>query len=278
MNSFSLKVRVARKRVEAIDICSFELVSGDGQPLPAFSAGSHVDVLTPSGLTHQYSLCNNPSESHRYLLGVLNDPRSRGGSRSMHESPTEGDVIEINMPKNHFALAHEATRDLLVAGDVGITPILCMADRLATGSAAFELHYCTRSPERTAFKQWIDDASFSRHVHFHFDNGPVGQRLDLARLFVRPEDGTHVYVCGPGGSSMQSSVRRASTAGQIRNCNMSFSLPRRRSPARTLASKCSLRARAESLSCRGRKPSFRRLQKQTSSSRPHVSRACVAPA
>ena len=82
----TLSVRVARKHVEAVDICTFELVAVDGSPLPAFSAGSHVDVQLPGGLTRPYSLCNDPTESHRYLIGVLRDPASRGGSRAMHDA------------------------------------------------------------------------------------------------------------------------------------------------------------------------------------------------
>ncbi len=70
----TLNVRVARKAVEAVDICAIELVSVDGTPLPAFSAGSHIDVHLPGGITRQYSLCNDPTESHRYLIGVLKDP------------------------------------------------------------------------------------------------------------------------------------------------------------------------------------------------------------
>ena len=60
MNRQSLTVRVARKAIEAVDICTFELVSTEGAPLPAFSAGSHVDVHLPNGITRQYSLCNDP--------------------------------------------------------------------------------------------------------------------------------------------------------------------------------------------------------------------------
>src|SRR2546426_9727581 len=114
MTGSTLNVRVARKAVEAVDICAVELVSVDGTPLPPFSAGSHVDVHLPGGLTRQYSLCNDPSESHRYLLGVLKDPASRGGSRAMHEQVEEGDMLTISPPRNHFALAHHARRSLLL--------------------------------------------------------------------------------------------------------------------------------------------------------------------
>lgn len=199
MSSPSLQVRVARKVQEAQDICSFELVSASGAALPAFSAGSHVDVLLPGGLTRQYSLCNDAAESHRYLLGVLRDPGSRGGSQAMHEQVQEGDLLQISPPRNHFPLAAQAQRSLLLAGGIGITPILCMAERLAVTGADFELHYCTRSPERTAFLQRIQDSGFAGSAHFHFDDGAAGQKLDIPALLATPAAGVHLYVCGPKG-------------------------------------------------------------------------------
>src|SRR5438552_10227986 len=177
MDASDMNVRVARKTIEAVDICTFELIHSEGKSLPAFSAGSHIDVHMPNGLTRQYSLCNDPSEGHRYLIGVLRDVASRGGSRAMHEQVKEGDVLHVSAPKNHFPLAHEATHSVLMAGGIGVTPILCMAERLAVTGASFEMHYCTRSPERTAFRERIAASTFSQRVHFHFDDGPEGQKL-----------------------------------------------------------------------------------------------------
>ncbi len=195
----TISVRVARKHQEAVDICTFELVAQDGSPLPAFSAGSHVDVHLPGGLTRPYSLCNDSTESHRYLIGVLRDPASRGGSQAMHDQVAEGQVLQIGAPANHFPLAHDARRHLLLAGGIGVTPILCMAERLANTSADFEMHYCTRSPERTAFHQRIAASSFAPKVHFHFDDGEAAQKLDIAALLNAPASGVHLYVCGPKG-------------------------------------------------------------------------------
>jgi vanillate O-demethylase ferredoxin subunit len=195
----TLAVRVARKAQEARDICTFELVDVKGGALPPFSAGSHVDVHLPGGLTRQYSLCNDPKETHRYLIGVLLDPASRGGSKAMHEQVKEGQELQISAPKNHFPLAHDARRSLLLAGGIGVTPILCMAERLAIAGADFEMHYCTRSRDRTAFANRIESASFAGKVKFHFDDGAAAQKLDLAGLLGKPQPGTHVYVCGPKG-------------------------------------------------------------------------------
>jgi len=194
----SLEVKVIRKTIEAEGITSFELARADGAPLPAFSAGSHVDVQIPGGLTRQYSLCNDATEQHRYRIAVLRDPASRGGSVAMHEAVNEGDVIRISPPKNHFPLQH-APRTLLLAGGIGVTPLLCMAQRLAAIHADFTLHYCTRSAERTAFRQEIGSSAFADKVRFHFDAGPAEQKLDLPAVLAGATPEHQLYVCGPAG-------------------------------------------------------------------------------
>jgi vanillate O-demethylase ferredoxin subunit len=208
----TLQVRVARKATEALDIVTLELVATDGSPLPPFGAGAHIDVQLPGGITRQYSLCNDPKETHRYLIGVLRDPASRGGSQTVHDVVKEGDVLQISTPKNHFPLAHDAKKSVLLGGGIGITPILCMAERLANAGAAFEMHYATRSPERTAFRERIASSGFADKVAFHFDNAAAGQKLDLAKLLVKPEAGTHLYVCGPKGF-MDAVLNTARTQG-----------------------------------------------------------------
>jgi vanillate O-demethylase ferredoxin subunit len=199
MSSLTLPVQVTRKLVEAQDICSLELMATDGRALPSFSAGAHVDVQLPGGLVRQYSLCNDPRESHRYLIAVLRDPASRGGSAAVHEQVQQGQRLNISLPRNHFALARDSRRSLLLAGGIGVTPILCMAERLAQLGADFEMHYCTRSRGRTAFLQRIEASSFADRVQLHHDDGDAAQRLDLARVLAAPESGVHLYVCGPRG-------------------------------------------------------------------------------
>ena len=167
--------------------------------MPAFSAGSHVDVQLSEGVTRQYSLCNDPAESHRYVIAVLKDPNTRGGSKAMHERVQPGDVLTISPPKNHFPLAHGASRSLLLAGGIGVTPILCMAERLSVLGAEFEMHYATRSRGRTAFAARIQQAPYASRVRFHFDDGAPEQKLDVSRVLAAAGDGTHLYVCGPKG-------------------------------------------------------------------------------
>src|SRR3546814_1316567 len=120
------------------DVCSSDL----------FSAGSHIDVNMSNGLVRQYSLCNVPGERDRYLIAVLRDPNTRGGSAFMHDCVQQGDNITISQPRNLFELERDARRSILFAGGIGVTPILAMAERLAQIDASFELHYCGRSRSR----------------------------------------------------------------------------------------------------------------------------------
>jgi vanillate O-demethylase ferredoxin subunit len=195
----TLAVRVARKHTEAEGICSLELVSVSGGALPAFTAGAHIDVHLPGGLTRQYSLCNSPLEAHRYVIAVLRDPASRGGSRAVHDAVHEGDTLTISVPKNHFALATDASRHLLLAGGIGVTPLLAMAEQLTAQGESFALHYCARSKSRAAFVQRMLDAPFAAHVHMHWDDEPGPSAFDAAALLAQIQPGTHLYVCGPKG-------------------------------------------------------------------------------
>ncbi|MBK4997078.1 oxidoreductase [Pseudomonas sp. S37] len=189
---------VVSRNNEAQGICSFELAAADGSLLPAFSAGAHIDVHLPDGLVRQYSLCNHPEERNRYVIGVLNDPASRGGSRCLHEQVQAGARLRISTPRNLFPLAEGAQRSLLFAGGIGITPILCMAEQLSHSGHDFELHYCARSSERAAFVERIRSAPFAGRLFVHFDEQPE-TRLDIAHVLGAPQEDLHLYVCGPGG-------------------------------------------------------------------------------
>lgn len=193
-----ITVKVVRKAQEAEDIVSLELASVDGKPLPSFSAGAHIDVHIRDGLIRQYSLLNDCTEQNRYVIGVLRDPESRGGSVAVHDAINEGDVIQISEPRNHFELV-PAPHSLLLAGGIGVTPILCMARRLSQTQASFEMHYCARSRSRMAFHDAIQGASFADRVHFHFDDGDAAQKLNLPAVLAAAPAGSHVYVCGPTG-------------------------------------------------------------------------------
>jgi vanillate O-demethylase ferredoxin subunit len=209
MTMSMLKVRVASKAQETADICTLELTAVEGAALPAFSAGAHVDVHLPNGLVRQYSLCNNPSETQRYVIAVLKDQASRGGSRAVHEAVAQGDELTISMPRNLFGLADSAQHSILLAGGIGVTPILSMAHALQDQQKPFEMHYCAKSKESAAFQQHLGASALSSNVHFHYSNE---QRADLAQLLARPDAHTHLYACGPA-RFMDAVLQTAQTLG-----------------------------------------------------------------
>jgi vanillate monooxygenase ferredoxin subunit len=196
--SLALTVRIATLRREAADIISLDLLDRDGRELPSFTAGSHIDVEILPDIVRQYSLMNDPAETARYSIAVLREPKSRGGSVAVHQNLKVGDALRISEPRNHFGLAAGARRSLLLAGGIGITPLYSMAHELSRKSGEFELHYCARSPGRAAFVGSMRKEAWGDHVHWHFDDGPASQKLDLD-LLSGPKADDHLYVCGPPG-------------------------------------------------------------------------------
>lgn len=179
-------------------INGYEFVDPQGRELPAFSAGGHVDVRLGNGLVRQYSLHNDPADRHRYCVAVLLEPESRGGSRFLHQQARVGDLFEISEPRNNFPLA-KADRHLLIAGGIGVTPMMSMTAELRRRGAEFLLHYCTRTPEKTAFRDELAPLIDEGRVVLHHDGGDPARGLDLAAALRGVSPGTHVYYCGPSG-------------------------------------------------------------------------------
>ncbi|MFM0416943.1 PDR/VanB family oxidoreductase [Paraburkholderia aromaticivorans] len=205
-----MKVKLTRKVEIAANIAEFHLASAGGEPLPAFSPGAHIDVCL-GALTRQYSLCNDPRDAGAYVLGVLREEASRGGSHAMH-ALVEGDELEISEPKNHFPLDKSAKHSILIAGGIGVTPILSMAQFLSGIDASFEVHYCTRDRSRTAFHERFVQKDLRDHSHLYFDNEVGSARLDLPEILRTPHPAQHLYVCGPGGF-IDACLNAASAAG-----------------------------------------------------------------
>ena len=190
---------IARRIVSVTPrIKTVELVAADGAALPAFTAGAHIDVALGNGEERSYSLLNDCTEQNRYVIAVLRETESRGGSMWVHDSLREGDRLISSPPTNNFPINEAGERHILIAGGVGITPILSMARRLKALGAAFTLYYCARSRGEAAFIDEIE-AEFRDRLTAHFDGGDPARGLDVAALLKdRPAAG-HVYVCGPAG-------------------------------------------------------------------------------
>lgn len=193
----TLHARLHAIVLEADGIATFEFRRADGGELPAFSAGAHIDVHIGPGCVRQYSLCNDPAERHRYVVAVLREESGRGGSKAMHDDLRIGRSVTLGAPRNFFPLVRDARRHLLVAGGIGVTPIMAMAAELESQGREFFLHYCTRSPERTAFRPRVEALASAGRAAIHHDGGDPARGLDLAALLRQHEAGTHLYYCGP---------------------------------------------------------------------------------
>ena len=201
-----LRLRVARTALLTARIRQLELAAEDGAALPGFTAGAHIEVDVGEDEARSYSLLNDPAETHRYVIAVLLEPASKGGSAFMHGQVHDGDLITVQPPSNDFPLDERAEVSILIAGGIGITPMLSMTERLASLGRAFTLHYCTRHRDDAPFAAELERRLGDRVV-LHHDNGDPTQGLDVAALLKKRAPGAHVYVCGPRG--MIQSVREA---------------------------------------------------------------------
>jgi vanillate O-demethylase ferredoxin subunit len=180
----------------AARINGYELVDPDGQDLPPFSAGAHISVQLAEGILRDFSLWNDPAERTRYCIAVLREGLT---SSRLHEDVRVGALVAASVPRNNFPLAAEAERHLLIAGGIGITPIMAMIAELRRRRAEFHVHYCTRSPEETAFLEDLAVLGALGRVQFHHDGGDPTKGLDIAATLREIRPGTHLYYCGPAG-------------------------------------------------------------------------------
>lgn len=174
------------------------LVSTTGEALEPFTAGAHIDVSLPSGITRQYSLINDAGEGC-YRVCVNLDANSRGGSAWLHETLAEGDTLTISAPRNNFPLVEDAAMSILIAGGIGITPILAMVRRLAALRRPWRLYHCTRTIARTPFAEELRAIAAQgggEVVHIH-DGIPGIRPLDIGAVVAAAPAATHFYCCGP---------------------------------------------------------------------------------
>jgi phthalate 4,5-dioxygenase reductase subunit len=193
----SMNLTVRRKSAIADGITLFELAYPDGRELPPFDAGAHIALTTPNGLLRRYSLCNAPSERQRYVIAVKRDEEGGGGSKSMVDELAAGATVAVSAPLNYFPLAQHATRYLLLAGGIGITPLLSMVHELRARQADFQLIYCARFPESTAFLDELADPGLAGRVQVHHSHGDPARSFELEPLLAEHAAGTHLYCCGP---------------------------------------------------------------------------------
>ena len=203
----TLTVMVKRKWQTADGVVGFELAARDGH-LPTFQPGAHIDVHLPNGLIRQYSITNGPGELLSYVIGVKQENASTGGSKVLVESVRENDLLTISEPRNNFPLRRDATRTVLIAGGIGITPLLSMARFLDQSSLPYELHYFVRDEQQVAFKDQLN--ALRGKVIFHIGVAVPDVAPTISALLGPHSMAQHVYVCGPG--PMLETVRTSATA------------------------------------------------------------------
>ncbi|MGF7006263.1 Rieske 2Fe-2S domain-containing protein [Aminobacter sp. BE322] len=191
----TIRVEVARKWQAADGIAGFELRPIKGL-LPTFQPGAHIDVHMPNGLIRQYSITNGPGESDSYVIGVKLERDSKGGSTCMHETVRQGDVLAISEPRNNFPLRRDAVKTIFVAGGIGITPLLAMAQALKNQNLRFDLHYFAQNDAQLAFPEKTASLGASLKPHLGLTPEQTGAQLREILAGYRPD--THLYLCGPG--------------------------------------------------------------------------------
>jgi phthalate 4,5-dioxygenase reductase component len=192
------RLRLARRAQIAKDIFELEFRRADAADLPAFTAGAHIQIQVPNELVRKYSLCNDPAERQRYVIAVKHETGGRGGSRSLIEDAKIGDDLLVSEPVNNFGLSKRTQAFVLIAGGIGITPIMSMIRQLKSEpERQFKLYYCTRTPEVTAFRHELSAPALSNKVKIHHDDGDPNKSLDLWPILEERKNLAHLYCCGP---------------------------------------------------------------------------------
>ncbi|MFG1466662.1 cytochrome P450/oxidoreductase [Xanthobacter sp. DSM 24535] len=191
-NAVSRPVRVAAAWRETDDVLALALEDPAGHDLPGWSAGAHIDLIA-GPFERKYSLCGDPADRSRYLIAIKREDAGRGGSANIHANVKVGDTLRIRGPKNHFRLDEEVRQAVLIAGGIGITPILAMADRLKAAGRDYAIHYAGRAASAMAL---VGRAQRDHGAALHLYPAADGRRLDLAAVLVAAPD-ADVYACGP---------------------------------------------------------------------------------
>jgi ferredoxin-NADP reductase len=195
----NILVRIAEIVDETADVRTLRLAREDDEPFTPYLAGAHIDVTGPTGLVRQYSLCSPPDAPWSLLIAVKRERGSRGGSEALH-TVSVGDHLKISEPRNLLSLADDADKHVLVAGGIGVTPLLSMAYELHRRGAEFELHYFARARDEAAFADFLENrAEFRERLCLYFGVPRTDQPALLGEVASALTSASHIYTCGPDG-------------------------------------------------------------------------------
>ena len=185
-------LRVERVERGADKVLLLTLTEPAGAALPAWEPGAHLDLSLPSGISRQYSLCGDPNDAYSYTVAVLRVDDGRGGSLEIHNTQLVGSTLSVRGPINHFKLV-DAPSYLLLAGGIGVTPIIAMARELRARGAAWKMFYGARTAKAMVFTEEL--SGHPDRVTLSTDD--VDGTPDFSALIAAQAPDTAVYCCGP---------------------------------------------------------------------------------
>jgi vanillate O-demethylase ferredoxin subunit len=184
---------------------TYEFAPLDGAPVRHRGPGTHIDLEVQEGCLRQYSLVELRDDA--YVVAVQRERASRGGSTHLHDTARVGDRFRVGDPRNLFGLEETAAHSVLIAGGIGIAPMLPMIARLDALGASWELHYAWRTGE-VPFER--DLRCHAGKVTLAIRDAPGYRRLEIQRLVAEARTGSTFYCCGP--EAMLESFQRATAA------------------------------------------------------------------
>ena len=190
-----IRVEVTKAERMTPDITKYEVRTLDREDLPAWTAGAHIDVVVAPEFLRQFSLSGDPADRSRYQIAVLHERHGRGGSALMHRIFSRGRKVFISHPINHFPLDEAARRSFLMAGGIGVTPMVAMAHRLHGIGGDFTLHYSCSSRKNAGFLEDLSTFPWKDRVQLHVSD--EGTRAQFEKILGNWREGDHVYTCGP---------------------------------------------------------------------------------
>ena len=205
-----IQVVISKAEETAQGVMKYEFTSVAGGDLPPWQAGAHLDIVVAPEYLRQYSMSGDPADRSTYQIAVLREDEGRGGSLLMHRIFSEGRRVFVSKPINHFPLAEDATRSMLMGGGIGITPMVAMAHELHAQGRDFIMHYSGRSRATMGLLEEITAAPWAGKVQLHITD--EGSRADLAGIVKGYQPGWHIYTCG-AERYMASVMEAAEAAG-----------------------------------------------------------------
>ncbi len=190
-----LRMTVSKLERLTEDVTLYEFRHPQGEDLPEWQAGAHLDIVVAPEYLRQYSMSGDPADRTKYQIAVLREDEGRGGSQLMHRIFTETRRVFLSKPINHFPLDMTAAKSFLMGGGIGVTPMVAMGHALHNAGKPFHLHYSVPSRTRAAFVDILTGVPWADKVTLHISD--EGTRCDLDQTLQNPEPDWHVYTCGP---------------------------------------------------------------------------------